>query len=175
VGGRPILARILAALGPLADEWLALVDDATLPDFGRLRLVVDPQPHAGVLPALVHGLRAASGEVCLLVASDMPFVARAAFDYLLTVQCQERAAVVVPHVDGHLQPMHAVVDRQVVLAALESALVAGEQQLFKVLQSLRPRLVEAAELRRIDPELRSLFNVNTPADLALAETLALAN
>src|SRR5262249_23493085 len=71
VGGRPILARILDALGPLADDRLALVHDTELPAFDRLQVVLDPRPHAGPAQALASGLRAASGEVCLVVAGDM--------------------------------------------------------------------------------------------------------
>lgn len=172
VGGRSILERIVAALGPLADEHLVLVDDDQplgTPD--GLRQLVDPQPHAGVLPALLHGLSAATGDICLIVASDMPFVSRAAFEYLLARQEQEQVDVVVPRVDGILQPMHAVVRRQATLDALRTALVSGEQRLFRVLASMQCREVDADELRRVDPDLRTLFNVNTAADLASAQVI----
>jgi molybdenum cofactor guanylyltransferase len=171
IGDRPILERVLNALSPLADECLALVQDADLPAMQGLRLVVDPRAHAGVLPALAHGLRIATGDVCLLVASDMPFVSRAAFASLLGIAAEEAAPVVVPYVDGHLEPMHAVVSRRALLEAVESAQRAGEQRLFKVLQMLNPRLVDAAELRLVDPHLHTLFNVNTPEDLVLAERI----
>ena len=173
VGDRPIIERMLDALAPLADECLALVDDPQLALLEpRLRLLADLQPHAGPLPAVAHGLRMASGDRCMLVASDMPFVSRAAFEYLLTVHSAEGATVVVPYVDGHLEPMHSVVSRLAFLEAVEAAQRAGERRIFKVLQSLDPRLVEAAELRTVDPDLRTLFNVNTPEDLVLAEHLA---
>src|SRR5207248_8613401 len=62
IGGKPIIRRILDALGPLADEQVLLTNDASLRGRPGLRLVFDPQPHAGVLPALAAGLSAASGE-----------------------------------------------------------------------------------------------------------------
>ena len=174
VGDRPIIERMLDALAPLADECLALVDDPQLALLEpRLRLLADPQPHAGPLPAVAHGLRMASGDRCLLVASDMPFVSRAAFEYLLGVHSAEGATVVVPYVDGHLEPMHSVVSRSRLPGGRSSpAQPAGQRRIFKVLQSLDPRLVEAAELRAVDPDLRTLFNVNTPEDLVLAEQMA---
>jgi len=53
VGGVPIVARIIAALGPLVDEHMVLTNDASLASVALdLRLVYDPEPHAGVLPAL---------------------------------------------------------------------------------------------------------------------------
>jgi molybdopterin-guanine dinucleotide biosynthesis protein A len=171
VGGRTILERILDQLGPLADERLALVQDAGLPEVEGLRVVVDERPYAGPLPAMAHGLPVASGDVCLLVAGDMPFVSHAAFAYLLQLQADEAAAVVVPYIDGHIESMHAVFRRRDLLDALETAQREGEQRLFKVFEWLKPRLVEEAELRGLDPDLRSLFNVNSPEELALAEQL----
>jgi molybdopterin-guanine dinucleotide biosynthesis protein A len=172
IGGRPILGRVLDAIGPLAVEWLALVQDPDIPRFEGLRLLVDPAPHAGVLPALLSGLQTASGEVCMIVAGDMPFVQRTAFEYLLRVQREEHASIVIPRVDGFLQPMHAVVDRHAAMDAIEMALARGEQRLFRVLEPLGPRIVEAAELREVDPELHTLFNVNTAEDVARAERIA---
>ncbi len=172
VGGRPILVRVVSALAPLADECLALVQDADVPALDGVTVLVDPAPHAGVLPALRHGLRSASGEVCMVVAGDMPFVSHAAFEYLLRVQREEGDSVVIPRMDGFLQPMHCVVQRQVALAAIEAAVHMGEHRLFRVLEPLQPCIVDEAELRLVDPELLTLFNVNTAEDLAAAERIA---
>jgi len=61
VGGAPIVARILAALGPLVEERVLLTNDASLADLEQVSLVFDPTPHAGVLPALAAGLEVAAG------------------------------------------------------------------------------------------------------------------
>lgn len=172
VGGRTILERILDQLGPLVDERLALVQDTDLPPLEGLRLVVDTRAYAGPLPALAHGLPLASGDICILVAGDMPFVSRGAFEHLLELQAREGAAVVVPYIDGHIESMHTVFRRRELLDGLETAQRTGEQRLFKVFEWLSPRLVDEAELRSVDPDLHSLFNVNSPEDLALAEQLA---
>jgi molybdopterin-guanine dinucleotide biosynthesis protein A len=172
VDGRTILERVLDSLAPLADERLALVQDDDWPKIKGLRFVVDPSPYAGPLAALAHGLLAATGDVCLLVASDMPFVSREAFTYLLELQAKTGARVVVPFVDGFVESMHAVVQRLALIEAIASAQASGEQRLFKVLESLEPRLVYPAALRAVDPDLRTLFNVNTSEDLAEAERLA---
>jgi molybdenum cofactor guanylyltransferase len=174
VGGRTILERILDQLGPVADEHLALAHGADLVAPEGLRVVIDTREYAGPLPALAHGLPNATGEVCILVAGDMPFVSRDVFRYMLQLRAREAALVVVPYVDGHIESMHAVFRRQDLSDALATAQRVGEQRLFKVFESLNPRIVEESELRRIDPDLRSLFNVNSPEDLALAEQLAAA-
>jgi molybdopterin-guanine dinucleotide biosynthesis protein A len=172
VDGRSIVERIFDALAPLADECLALVHDTDLTAVDGLQLIVDQRPYAGPLPALLHGLSVADGETCMLVAGDMPFVSPAAFTYLLRLQATEQARVVVPFVDGYIESMHAVLARREVLEALQAAASAGEQRLFRVYQSLKPRLVGADELRAVDPYLHTLFNVDSPEDLALAEQIA---
>ena len=80
VGGRPILARIVEQLGPLADEHLALVHDADVPAPEGVRLLVDTHAFQGPLPALAHALAVATGDVCIVVAGDMPFVSNARAD-----------------------------------------------------------------------------------------------
>lgn len=172
IEGRSIIARVLDALGPLADERLVLADDRGLAGLAGVRLVVDDEPFAGVLPAMAHGLAVAGGDVCLVVASDMPFVSRAAFAHLLAIQEREHADVVIPRIDGILQPMHAVVRREPALVAVRLALANSEHRLFKALQTLQPYEVEADELRPLDPDLWTFFNVNTADDLLEARRLA---
>src|SRR5579864_7779776 len=155
VGKKPILERIIDQLGPLASERLALVHDSDLPPVEGLELAVDAREYAGPMPALANGLPAASGDVCLLVAGDMPFVSRAVFSEMLRIQATEHAAVVVPFVDGHMESMHAVFERTTLLAAIEAAQQHGEERLFKVFESLQARLVSEHELRAIDPELHT--------------------
>ncbi len=170
VGGVPIVERILLALRPLAQEWLAVVNDDSLAGIDGLRLVPDPDPHAGVLPALRAGLAAAHGELCLLVACDMPFVSRSLFEYLLALAPD--ADLVLPRLAGQAEPMHAVYRRQPCLRAVEAALKRGERRMIAFHGDVRVRYVDEPELRRIDPELRAFFNVNTPADLEQARRLA---
>ena len=171
VGGSPIVARILGALGSLADEKVILTNDTSLEELAEARLVFDPSPHAGVLPALAAGLRAASGDVCLAVACDMPFPSAALFAYLLEEQATNDADVVIPFSEGFAEPMHAVYRRLPVLRAIEAALERGEQRMISYFSSVRVREVREAEWRPFDGG-RAFMNVNTPADLAEARRLA---
>jgi molybdenum cofactor guanylyltransferase len=174
VGGSPIIDRILGALGPLVDERLVLTNDASIGARPGVRLVFDPEPHAGVLAALASGLGQARGGLCLAVACDMPFVSRALFEHLLDVQRQQDADVVIPRAGDYLEPMHAVYRREPVLAAVRAALARGQQRMVSYFPSVRVVEVGESEVRRFDPDLRAFFNVNTPADLAEAQRLAAA-
>jgi molybdopterin-guanine dinucleotide biosynthesis protein A len=174
VGGSRIIDRILAAIAPLADETVLLTNDDALQGLSALRLVFDPEPHAGVLPALATGLAAASGDVCLAVACDMPFVSRRLFEHLLGVEAETSADVVIPRTAGYLEPMHAVYRREAVEAAIRAALRRGEQRMISYFAHVQVREVTEAEWRVFDPEGLAFFNVNTPEDLAEARRRAVA-
>jgi molybdopterin-guanine dinucleotide biosynthesis protein A len=172
VGGRTIVERILDAVEPLVDERVLLANDRSLEGHANVSVVFDPQPHAGVLPALAAGLEAARGEICLAVACDMPFVSRRVFAGLLDLQNHENADVVIPRSGGFLEPMHAVYRREPVLAAIRAALARGEQRMTSYFSDVRVREVTEADLAPLDGAAFAFFNVNTPADLAEARRIA---
>ncbi len=172
VGGVSIVERILAGLGPLVEERVLLANDASLADQSDVRLIFDPEPHAGVLPALAAGLAAAEGDLCLAVACDMPFVSRRLFEYLLEVQQRDDADVVIPRTTGFLEPMHAVYRRLPALQAIRAALQRGDQRMISYFAAVRVREIDEAEWRSIDPQGTAFFNVNTAEDLAEARRIA---
>jgi molybdopterin-guanine dinucleotide biosynthesis protein A len=174
VGGNTILGRILQALETLVSERILLVNDAPGPwtQVHQIKVVYDPRPHAGVLPALAAGLDAATGDVCLAVACDMPFVSGPLFAHLLEVQRRENADVVIPRSSGFVEPMHAVYRRQPVLKAIQSALERGEQRMISYFADVRVVEVGEDEWREVDPSGLAFFNVNTPEDLEEARRIA---
>ncbi|MFN8634679.1 MAG: molybdenum cofactor guanylyltransferase [Chloroflexota bacterium] len=170
LAGRPLLDHVLAALGPLASEVVVVANDDRLAADSRFTLIRDPEPHAGVLPALLASLDAATSPLMLLVACDMPFLSRPLFGELVRLAAQFDA--VVPRVDGFDQPMHAVYRVEPCRAAIRSALAQNRRRMIAFLDDVRTLHLAEPEVRRLDPELRSFFNVNTPDDLELAERLA---
>jgi molybdopterin-guanine dinucleotide biosynthesis protein A len=174
VGGARIIDRILAAVRPLVDECVLLTNDSALEGAADLRLVFDEVPHAGVLPALEAGLAAASGDICLAAACDMPFVSGALFEHLLGVQAESGSDVVIPRTAGYLEPMHAVYRSGPVAAAIRAALERGDQRMISYFRDVRVREVAEPEWRRVDADGLAFFNVNTPEDLAEARRLSSA-
>ncbi len=171
VGGRPILERILDSLGPLATERVVLTNDRALEALPGLRLVLDAEPHAGVLPALANGLAAATCELCLVVACDMPFVSRPVFQRLLALQRESGADVVIPRTADYLEPMHAVYRRSTALAAIRKALERGDNRMISYFGDVTVREVSEGEVRDLDSELLTFVNVNTPEELTRANAI----
>ena len=170
VGGRTLLERQLAAIGPLAREIIVVANDDNLVGDARFRVIRDPDPHAGVLPALLAAFEAATSQHLLLIACDMPFVQRNICELLLDLLIQNDAAV--PDVDGHLQPMLAAYRVNACEQAVRAALAQGRRRMISFLDDVTTFTVSEAALGAITNNVaRSFFNVNTPDDLAEAERI----
>lgn len=170
VGGRPIIHRVLEAVGALGREVIIVDNDDSLASLPRTRIVPDVQTRAGVLTALYSGLSAATTPLCLVVACDMPFLNGPLLRWLLAQA--SGYDVVLPVVGGQMEPMHAVYRRQPCLEAVASALARHEKRMVSYLGDVRVRQVPESEMRPIDPGLRSFFNVNTLEDLEQARRWA---
>lgn len=129
--------------------------------------VADAYAGGGALGGLASGLRACP-EWAAVVACDMPLLD----PHLLHWQWQQivRAThrevdAVVPVVGGREQPFHAMYHRRC-LPAIEARLAAGERRVTSFLSDVRTHYLSEEETRRLDPQLRSFCNVNTPEEWA---------
>jgi molybdopterin-guanine dinucleotide biosynthesis protein A len=138
-----------------------------------VRLIRDEAEYAGPALALVRGLAAASNEITFVCSCDLPLmraeVARALCDSLREIPASY--AAVIPEIGGRLQPLAAAY-RRACGPAIAAIAAGGESRLTAIAMRLNPRHAGEAELRRLDPELLSFLNVNTPEDYARALRLA---
>ncbi len=118
----------------------------------------DRCPGQGPLVSLAFALSQLQCPYALVVACDLPFLRADVLRYLLAVAPGWDA--VVPRVAGRAQPLHAVYSRAVLDSAQQLSL-GGERRLSALLDRLTVRWIEEHEIIRLDPDLRSLTNVNT--------------
>lgn len=152
----PITAGVLlVANDPAVEEALAPVQPRCFPD---------AYPNAGPLGGLATALAHLKGW-CLCVACDLPFVSAQVAAYLWSLAGEEGARwdVVVPHVHGRPQPLHALYHRRC-LPVIQAHLAAGRRRVDAFFEDVRVRVVTEAELTPLDPGLLSFFNANTPED-----------
>jgi molybdopterin-guanine dinucleotide biosynthesis protein A len=161
IDGEPLLRRTVrvlrsipldvAIIGP--PERAALVDDVPI--------LPDQWPRQGPLGGIATALGALVGEAVLVVGCDMPFLCLGLLRYLIALAPAYDAVVV--QVEGEVHPLHAVYQRRC-LPALEARLLAGDLQVKGFLSELVVRVVNGAELDRLDPGHLSTFNANTPQE-----------
>jgi molybdopterin-guanine dinucleotide biosynthesis protein A len=178
VGGERIIDRQLAILRPLFSEVLIAATDPepwaglglrvipdrplpTVPSGSLSRTTLGPI--AGLDAILAALPPAVDAVVC--VAGDMPFLAGPLLEHLR--DATPTAAALVPRIAGRAEPLLARYTRAVA-PVVAGQIAAGRYALVDLLARLASDVVwlDEPELRALDPDLRSIANVNTPADLA---------
>src|SRR5207245_5283450 len=122
------------------------------PSIPAVRWVPDARSGAGPLAGMAAGLAAVSFDFAWVVACDLPDVEPGGGE-LLFASAPEVDAVV-PRLDTRPECLCAVYHASLAGRIL-TLLDAGERRVTALLDGLRVRYVEAAELRLLDPELRS--------------------
>jgi molybdopterin-guanine dinucleotide biosynthesis protein A len=170
-GKRTLLQRLIAELRNDFDDLLIVaapkqtetfsVEDLIRTASAQVRLFRDRTGYRGAAPALACGLAAASNELVFACSCDLPLL-RAEVAVVLCTMLNGYEAVI-PQIHGKPQPLCAVYRREVA-EVIEMQLASGERRLTRITQELRAHRPGEAELRRIDPELHSFLNVNSPQD-----------
>jgi molybdenum cofactor guanylyltransferase len=130
-----------------------------------VEIVEDARPGRGPLEAIAAGLRAlpAATERAFVSAVDAPFLAPA-FVTCVVSAIEGNVDAAVPVHDGTLHPLAAAYRVSPTLEAVERRLTGSDLSLRGLLDDLRVRRLEEADLRAVDPQLDSLVNLNTPQD-----------
>lgn len=160
--GRRMIEWVMEALSQVVDEVLLVGRGAGRLAWLGLSTVEDLVPGGGPLAGIFTALTVARSPHCLVVACDMPFLDPALLAYLL-----EQAPgwdAVVPAVDGHLEPLHAVYARSC-LPVIGRMLAAGELCPLDLYPRVRVRYVGEGEIAAFAGGRRSFINFNTPEDL----------
>lgn len=160
--GVRVMDRMVETLQAVAGEVVAVTNDPGKLRGLPVRVVVDPVPFEGPLAALREGLRAARTEWSLAVSCDLPLLGAGFVRHLWSLRGDCDA--VVPRTERGDHPLSALY-RRTCLAAIEGALARGERRMVSFYPDVRVRRVEEGELRRVEPGLESLVNVNTPEEL----------
>jgi molybdopterin-guanine dinucleotide biosynthesis protein A len=165
VGSETMLNRVVRVLRCVVDPVVvAGAPDQDLPPLApEVPVVRDAAIGRGPLEGLAAGLRAlpAGIEAAYVSACDVPLLREEFVRYV--VECLGDFDVAVPHTDDHYHPLAAVY-RTGVIGEVERLLRADRLRPFFLFEAVATRTLTADELRRVDPELDSLRNLNTPED-----------
>ena len=134
----------------------------------ELPQVCDDPSYAGPLAGLVAALGHITTPWAFAVACDMPFVVPEVIELLSQRRAGRQA--VVPVVQGYQQPLAAFYARGCLDAMRAHLDSGGKNSLQAVLERLDVCYVAEAEMRTMDPGLRSFFDLDTPQDVARAKS-----
>ena len=175
-GDPPLAAVVVNRLAPVASELFIVASDRPAYAGFGVPVVPDRYPNAGTLGGIATALRVATHDYCLVVACDMPFLNLALLRWMAS-QPRDYDALV-PRLPGEsrqgggfvYQTLHAIYGKGC-LPAIETQLAAGRRQVIGFFPEVAIRSAEEAQIRTLDPALRSFFNANTPEAAAEARRL----
>lgn len=169
--GQPLIERILARVGSLANEILIVANQPD--DFIHLGLPILPDllPGKGALGGLYTALSAAHYPFAAVIACDMPFVSPQLVRLELELADREEMDVVLPVSSSGPEPLHAVYRPAACLKPVERALSAGQMRMISWMGEVKVRKINSEELLDWDIDERAFLNVNTPEEIAAAEAL----
>jgi molybdopterin-guanine dinucleotide biosynthesis protein A len=167
--GEIMLPRVVRLLEDVVSPVVVVAapDQDVPPLPTRITVVRDPEKGRGPLQGLAAGLVALRGRcaAAYLSSCDVPLL-RPAFVRRL-IDLLGMHSICVPHTEGFHHPLAAVY-RVEVLDTVERLLTEGRMRPVFLFESLSTRVVEAEELRDVDPALQSLRNLNTPEEYEAA-------
>ncbi len=169
VGGRRIIERAVAVLRALFTEIVVVTNSPEDFEFLRLPMFRDKIPGAGSLGGLYTGLSVTKGDYGFLAACDMPFLLQGPIRHI--VNSINDHDVVIPRVQGYLEPLHAVYSRRC-LPFIEALLVQDNLRIIDFLSKVDVLEIPDEELKCFDPFFRFIVNLNTPEDLQKARKTA---
>jgi len=173
VDGRPLLHRSLEALAALCAEVVIVGPHDRPPQAPQapqappalavpVRLTRDDTPAGGPMVGLAAGLRQAAWPVVIVAAGDMPTPSLGVLRLL--VDCVQDGALASGLLEGdRLRPLPCALRRS---EALDVALSLGAGvPLRELLRRLDCRGIPESRWRSLDPDGRTLRDVDRPADL----------
>jgi len=167
IGGKRIIDRLLDVYSRVFDQIVVVTNDPDNYLDTDALLVSDHFPARSSLNGLHAGLFAAKYEYAFFTACDTPFARERLIRHLVSV-VDNKADIVLPSTAAGFEPLFALY-RKSCLPAMAGQLENDRVKISGLFRKVKVKTVNEEELRAVDPELVSFFNINTPEDLNLAE------
>ena len=166
IGDRPLLAFAIEAMAAVASEVIVVAPPGTAPPTpDGVRLVHDAAPYEGPLAGCLTGLIAAREPLGLVAGGDMPSLEPAVLGLLVrTLQFSSADATFLEH-RGHRQQLPFALRTGSGTDVVSRLLAQGERRLGAIGQRLTVRVLREDEWRPLDPEARTLRDIDEPTDL----------
>ncbi len=163
-GTERMLQRVVRLAGIAARPIVVVAaPDQELPGLDpEIAIVRDPIAGRGPLQGLAAGFAALPDAVELVYASatDVPFLEPRWIGRLAELIGDDD--LVIPFIGGYYHPLAALYRKDIVLPVIERSLIEDRLRLASLVEKVKSRVVNEAEMRTVDPGLGTLRNLNDP-------------
>ncbi|MBW2438763.1 MAG: molybdenum cofactor guanylyltransferase [Desulfobacterales bacterium] len=169
VGEDRILDRIYDIYQELFDEIILVTNNPEKFLAWDLLIVSDLFPIRSSLTGIHAGLFYMTNPYAFISACDTPFLKKEMVETIIG-KIEAHIDIVMPETSAGFEPLCAAYSKRC-LAAAQNHLEQKKLKIIKTFRKNRIKTVSEKALRKIDPELVSFFNINTPEDLARAKEM----
>ena len=166
VGQSRIIDRLMTVFRTLFTEIIIVSNQPdTFLEWDAL-IVTDIYQERSSLTGLHTGLFYTQTEHAFITACDAPFLNRD----LVTLLCgyrDHRTDVIIPKTKLGYEPLCAIYSRRI-LQPVQNALDRNKLKISGLFGKLTVKEIPESVLRKLDPDLISFYNINTPEDLESA-------
>jgi molybdopterin-guanine dinucleotide biosynthesis protein A len=161
--GEYLLVRQVNLLKSMFDEVLVVTGDERRYDgLVDARVVEDLVKGKGPLGGIHAGLSFSSNDCNLVIPCDLPFLRKEVL-LLLIDRFDGQAQVILPVARGYIEPLVGIYHRSC-LPSIERLLRGNRLKVLELLGLVPFRLIPEPDILKVDPDLRSFFNLNSPDD-----------
>ena len=168
-GPETMLQRVVRLLSTVVTPIVAVAArEQELPELPPDVIVTrDEREQRGPLEGLRAGLKALpeSVDLAYVTSCDVPLLVPGFISRMIELVADHDIAVM--EIDGFPHPLSAVY-RRTTLPHVESLLAQDKLRPVFLFDAVRTRRVQPAEMMSVDPDLRTLRNLNTPEDYRIA-------
>ena len=167
--GGPLLHHCLQRLAEVCDELVVVLapgaPEPDLPVGVAARFARDADEGQGPLAGVSAGLLATRTELAVLAGGDMPELSMPVLLEMVRVAREAPVEAVALRDGDRFRPLPCVVRVPAARDGARALLLGGRRRLRELLDSLRLAGIDEATWVALDPERRTLFDVDEPADL----------
>jgi len=166
--GKSLIEYVIRQLEPISNQILIVTakGQSKLPITHKAEVIIDIDPDKGPLGGIYTGLLASKSPYSLVVGCDMPFLNINLLRYMVS-QLQGFDAIVPQLEMDKIEPLHAIYSRRCT-SIIQTQLEQKQLKISQTLDLLNVRYIQKEECKRIDSNLLSFFNINSPSDLRRA-------
>lgn len=169
IGDLMILEGIYELFSNLFKELIIVVNEPREFAGWDMTVVTDIIPAQCALAGLHAGLFYASFPYAYVAACDTPFVKQSVVEYIVG-QTEPGYEVIIPRTDDGVEPLSAVYSKACI-PLIENNLEKNIFMIKKFFRKKKVKEIPVEQLKVLDPQMRFIFNVNTPEDLETARII----
>ena len=168
IDGESLVERCVRRFSPLFSDVVVATNNASelipLKEKYRVKIVEDEMKNLGAIVGIYTGLKNIVEEKAFVCGVDMPFINFNLVKYLMS----KDGKIVVPFVRGFPEALHSVYSKNIIpqIQELLNERIYKISELFNFVETV---YIDEREVRQVDKNLTSFFNLNTKKDLEILE------